>query len=149
MDDLGRFRQAQDPIWPQVLAELRDGRKTGHWMWFVFPQLRGLGRSETARFYGIADMEEARAYVSDPVLAARLEEAAGALLSHPGPTAEEILGPVDALKLRSSATLFSRAGAGRTALLMHDLLARFYGGRPCPLTDAALRQIRTGPPRQN
>jgi uncharacterized protein (DUF1810 family) len=139
MDDLNRFREAQDRVWPQVLAELRDGRKTGHWMWFVFPQLRGLGRSETARLYGIADMEEARAYLADPVLAGRLEQAATALLSHSGLTAEEILGAVDALKLRSSATLFSRAGAGRTALLMHDVLARFYGGRPCPLTDAALR----------
>lgn len=139
MDDLNRFREAQDRVWPQVLAELRDGRKTGHWMWFVFPQLRGLGRSETARFYGIADMEEARAYLADPVLAGRLEQAATALLSHSGLTAEEILGPVDALKLRSSATLFSRAGKGRTGLLMHDVLARFYGGRPCPLTDAALR----------
>jgi uncharacterized protein (DUF1810 family) len=84
-------------------------------------------------------MEEARAYLADPVLAGRLEQAATALLSHSGLTAEEILGAVDALKLRSSATLFSRAGAGRTALLMHDVLARFYGGRPCPLTDAALR----------
>lgn len=139
MDDLNRFREAQDRVWPQVLAELRDGRKTGHWMWFVFPQLRGLGRSETARLYGIAGMDEARAYLADPVLAGRLEQAATALLSHSGLTAEEILGPVDALKLRSSATLFSRAGAGRTALLMHDVLARFYGGRPCPLTDAALR----------
>lgn len=139
MDDLNRFREAQDRVWPQVLAELRAGRKTGHWMWFVFPQLRGLGRSETARFYGIADMEEARAYLADPVLAGRLEQAATALLSHSGLTAEEILGPVDALKLRSSATLFSRAGKGRTGLLMHDVLARFYGGRPCPLTDAALR----------
>lgn len=139
MDDLNRFREAQDRVWPQVLAELRDGRKTGHWMWFVFPQLRGLGRSETAIIYGIADMEEARAYLADPVLAGRLEQAATALLSHSGLTAEEILGAVDALKLRSSATLFSRAGAGRTALLMHDVLARFYGGRPCPLTDAALR----------
>ncbi|MCT8328515.1 DUF1810 domain-containing protein [Albidovulum sediminis] len=139
MDDLNRFREAQDRVWPQVLAELRDGRKTGHWMWFVFPQLRGLGRSETARFYGIADMEEARAYLGDPLLAGRLEQAATALLSHAGLTAEEILGPVDALKLRSSATLFSRAGKGRTGLLMRDVLARFYGGRPCPLTDAALR----------
>lgn len=139
MDDLNRFREAQDRVWPQVLAELRDGRKTGHWMWFVFPQLRGLGRSETARFYGIADLAEARAYLADPVLAGRLEQAATALLSHSGLTAEEILGAVDALKLRSSATLFSRAGKGRTALLMHDVLARFYGGRPCPLTDAALR----------
>lgn len=139
MDDLNRFREAQDRVWPQVLSELSDGRKTGHWMWFVFPQLRGLGRSETAIIYGIADLAEARAYLADPVLAGRLEQAATALLSHSGLTAEEILGAVDALKLRSSATLFSRAGAGRTALLMHDVLARFYGGRPCPLTDAALR----------
>ncbi|MCV2863683.1 DUF1810 domain-containing protein [Albidovulum sediminicola] len=140
MADLSRFHEAQDRVWPEVLAELRDGRKTNHWMWFIFPQLRGLGRSETARFYGIADLAEARAYLADPVLRTRLHDAAVALLSHPGLTAEQILGPVDAMKLRSSATLFARAAEGEMATLMHDVLARFHGGSPCPLTEAALDQ---------
>jgi len=142
MEGLDRFQTAQDRIWPAPLDELAAGHKTSHWMWFVFPQLRGLGRSETARFYGIADLDEARAYLADPVLAERLRDAARALLSHPELSAEEILGPVDAMKLRSSATLFSLAGKGALALLMHDVLARFFGGAPCPLT----RKIIAAPP---
>ncbi|MCV2869764.1 DUF1810 domain-containing protein [Defluviimonas sp. WL0002] len=138
MNDLGRFHEAQDRVWPDALAELRGGRKTSHWMWFVFPQLRGLGRSETARYYGIADLDEAQAYLGDPILAGRLHDAATALLSHPGVSAEDILGSVDAMKLRSSATLFAHASEGAMSTLMHDLLARFFAGKPCPLTEAAL-----------
>ena len=117
---LERFTQAQDRIWPAPVLELRAGRKETHWMWFVFPQLRGLGRSQTAMFYGLADLAEARTYLDHPVLHARLEEASRAMLTNDD--AGKVLGSVDALKLRSSATLFARAGfvAG------HEIIARFY-----------------------
>jgi uncharacterized protein (DUF1810 family) len=107
--DLERFVAAQDPIWPEVLAELRAGRKRSHWMWFVFPQVAGLGRSETARYYAIGSLDEARAYLEHPVLGPRLQESVRALLSVRGRSAAEILGSIDAMKLRSSMTLFHRA----------------------------------------
>ncbi len=133
---LGRFRAAQDPVWAQVMAELRAGRKATHWMWFVWPQLAVLGRSGTAKFYGIADLAEARAYLADPVLGARLHQAARALLGHREQSAAAIMGPVDALKLRSGATLFREAGGGAE---FQALLDAFYDGRPCPLTMEALQ----------
>jgi uncharacterized protein (DUF1810 family) len=104
--DLERFVTAQQSIYDQALAELREGRKHSHWMWFVFPQLAGLGRSETARFYGISGATEARAYLAHPLLGARLRECAAALLAHEGERPEAILGGIDALKLKSSMTLF-------------------------------------------
>src|SRR3954465_10600364 len=103
------FVAAQDRVWPAVLAELRAGRKTGHWMWFVFPQIAGLGRSPMARRYAIGSLEEARAYLAHPVLGPRVRESAEALLVHAGPSPGSILGGIDALKLRSSMTLFERA----------------------------------------
>ena len=103
---LDRFVGAQEEgVYARALAELRTGRKESHWMWFVFPQIAGLGRSETARFYAIASLDEARAYLAHPVLGPRLVEATETIVSASG-TAEAILGPVDALKLRSSMTLF-------------------------------------------
>src|SRR3989337_2823402 len=105
MPDLDRFRRAQeDPRagFAAALAELRAGRKTGHWIWFVFPQVAGLGRSPTARHFAISGLEEARAYLAHPVLGPRLNEAVEALLSITGASAEEILGGIDALKTRSS-----------------------------------------------
>ena len=135
MPDLTRFHDAQDGVIDTALAELRAGRKTSHWMWYVFPQLKSLGRSGTARFYGIEDLAEARAYLADPVLSARLTDAARAMLAHAGTRPETVLGPVDALKLRSSATLFDLAGGGPE---FRDILDRFYGGIPCPLTLAAV-----------
>lgn len=136
--DLHRFVLAQDrgATYLRALAELRAGRKTGHWMWFVFPQLSGLGRSPTAETYAISSLEEARAYLAHDVLGPRLIEAAEAILEHTGRTAEQILGPVDALKLRSSMTLFARADPGRPVFAA--VLERFYAGRPDPLTDARL-----------
>ena len=133
---LARFTAAQDAIWPAPLEELRAGRKTSHWMWLVFPQLASLGRSGTARFYGIADLAEARAYLADPVLRARLVAASAALLAHRGEAAEAILGPVDALKLRSSMTLFDRAAEGQVAEFP-AVLAAFYHGARCPVTMVA------------
>ncbi|WP_347312993.1 DUF1810 domain-containing protein [Defluviimonas sp. SAOS-178_SWC] len=144
MDDLARFRAAQEGVYETALRELQAGRKTSHWMWFIFPQLRGLGRSATAVRYGIADLDEARAYLADPVLGPRLITCAGALLGQENASAETILGPVDALKLRSSATLFRAAGDQRTSRLMQAVLDRFHDGRPCPLTLTLLRDDAPG-----
>jgi uncharacterized protein (DUF1810 family) len=110
--DLDRFLVAQHPVYAAALAELRRGRKESHWMWFIFPQLAGLGRSPTAQRYAIVSLDEARAYLAHPVLGARLCECAAALLAHAGRAPEAVLGAVDAMKLRSSMTLFDRAGGG-------------------------------------
>jgi len=135
MQDLDRFVAAQAATWPTALAELQRGRKESHWMWFVFPQLAALGRSATAKHYGIAGLAEARAYLAHPVLGPRLAEAASAVLAHAGTPPEAILGQTDALKLRSSATLFRAAGGGPA---FQALLDSFYGGAACPLTLAEL-----------
>ncbi|HZU73324.1 MAG TPA: DUF1810 domain-containing protein [Acidimicrobiales bacterium] len=136
--DLGRFVAAQDDegTYSRALDELRRGRKTTHWMWFVFPQLAGLGRSPTAVRFGITSLPEARAYLAHPVLGARLRECASVLAQSPAGSAEEILGPVDALKLRSSMTLFMRADPGEKAFAA--VLDKFFGGSPDPLTDRLL-----------
>jgi uncharacterized protein (DUF1810 family) len=126
--DLERFVAAQENIYPQALAELRRGRKQSHWMWFVFPQIAGLGRSETARFYAIASADEARAYLGHPLLGPRLRECAAALLPHRGESAEAILVPVDARKLKSSMTLFE-AVAADPAPFAAVLDSIFAGGR--------------------
>ena len=135
MSDLVRFHTAQKPVFEGALAELQRGRKATHWMWFVFPQLRSLGRSATAYRYGITDLAEARRYLKDPILADRLIRAAQAVLSHPDKSATSIMGPVDALKLRSSATLFDAAGGGPE---FRQILDTFYDGEPCHLTLSAL-----------
>jgi uncharacterized protein (DUF1810 family) len=126
--DLDRFTGAQQSAYRAILGELQAGRKTSHWMWFIFPQLKDLGRSETSRFYGIASLEEARAYLAHPVLGARLRECTAAVNRHAGTRADEIFGNVDALKFRSSMTLFSLAApddAGFAAAL-----ANFHDGQP-------------------
>jgi len=129
---LHRFHAAQEGAYATALAELQAGQKRSHWMWFIFPQLTSLGRSGTAKFYGIADLAEARAYLADPVLGPRLIACAEAMLLHRGRSATDILGPVDAMKLRSSATLFAMAGAR----IMDDVLATFHGGERCAVTVA-------------
>jgi uncharacterized protein (DUF1810 family) len=106
VESLGRFVVAQEPVYAQALSELRRGRKESHWMWFIFPQLEGLGRSPTARFYGIDGRNEATAYLRHPLLGPRLLECMEALLAHPERSAEQIFGSVDAMKFRSSMTLF-------------------------------------------
>lgn len=135
---LERFRTAQERggTYEQALAELRSGSKRSHWMWFVFPQLAGLGRSETSRFYAISSLQEAREYLADPVLGSRLRESAAALLAHSGATAEQILGGVDALKLRSSMTLFSRADSAER--LFGEVLERYFDGQADAATDELL-----------
>lgn len=135
MDDLTRFDLAQFDTYETALAELQQGRKVTHWMWFIFPQLRALGRSSTAKFYGIADLNEARAYLADPDLGPRLTEACQAVLSHRGQSAEQIFGKVDALKLRSCATLFCEAAEDDAMReVFHAIIADFYAGKPCVAT---------------
>ena len=130
--DLQRFVRAQDPLWNAVCRELDAGEKRTHWMWFVFPQLAGLGSSAMAQKYALADADEARAYLAHPVLARRLHDAAGRVLRHRDRTAERILGPVDAAKLRSCATLFGRVAAQPG--VFGDLLGTFYDGEEDPRT---------------
>lgn len=132
MAALDRFVDAQAGVWAQVLAELKAGRKTSHWMWFVFPQIAGLGRSETARFYAIADVAEARAYLAHPLLGARLREAAEALLAHRGRSAEAMLGGIDAIKLRSSMTLFEAVAPDEPVFAA--VLDAFFSGQRDPET---------------
>ncbi len=115
-----------------VEAELRAGRKRTHWMWFIFPQLRALGRSETARFYGLEDVAEAASYWVHPVLGPRLAHHAALVLAAPGADATAIMGSPDDLKLRSCATLFALAAPG--AAVFPAILDRFFGGKGDPLT---------------
>jgi uncharacterized protein (DUF1810 family) len=139
-DDLGRFVEAQDAggTYARALAELRRGRKSSHWMWFVFPQLAGLGRSGTARHYAISGLDEARGYLAHPVLGPRLRECCGALLDLPGDTSvTDVLGPVDATKLRSSMTLFLRADPEETCCAR--VLQRYFDA-PDEATDRLLAQ---------
>jgi uncharacterized protein (DUF1810 family) len=125
--DLEHFVLAQrGGVYEQALAELRAGRKESHWMWFVFPQIAGLGRSEMVQRYAIASLEEARAYLAHPVLGSRLREAASAILAVEGRTAERILGSIDATKLRSSMTLFKRADPSEP--VFEGVLTRFFDG---------------------
>jgi uncharacterized protein (DUF1810 family) len=137
--DLERFVSAQDAggTYRSALAELRAGAKRGHWMWFVFPQIAGLGSSPTARRYAIGSLDEARAYLAHPVLGPRLREVSRALVDlEGGDDPQAILGHIDALKLRSSMTLFARAAPGESAYA--DVLERYYGGSADPATESLL-----------
>jgi uncharacterized protein (DUF1810 family) len=135
---LQRFVDAQDDggTYQAALRELRDGRKRSHWMWFIFPQIAGLGQSPTSRRYAISSLDEARAYVEHPVLGPRLEDCARALLERPGATARDIFGGIDAMKLRSSITLFHRADPDNP--LFSEVLDRYFGGEPDEATDRLL-----------
>lgn len=139
--DLARFVQAQDPVIETVLAELKQGRKQTHWMWFVFPQVAGLGRSPTAEFFAISGLAEARAYLAHPVLGPRLLACTRRVLALDGRSAGQIFGQPDDLKFRSCMTLFLKASEDgepfRTAL------ARYFGGAPDPET---LRLLLPSPP---
>lgn len=125
-DDLDRFVQAQAAVYPQAQAELAAGHKTSHWMWFVLPQLRGLGQSAMAQRYGLTSLDEARAYWQHPVLGARLRECCEALLAVQGRTAREIMGSPDDLKLCSCLTLFERVDAGEG--MFTQLLEKYFRG---------------------
>ena len=136
---LERFIDAQEPVYQRVLAELRQGEKRSHWMWFIFPQYAGLGRSETARYYAIGSLDEARAYLAHPLLGARLRECVMILLGLEGRTAQDIFGYPDVLKLHSSLTLFA-------AISGDDLFVRaldtYYGGK----RDEATSRLSQGRP---
>ena len=133
--DLQRFVTAQDAggSYDQAIAELRRGRKTSHWMWFVFPQIAGLGHSPLARMYAISGLAEAQAYLAHPVLGPRLAECAAIVGGLSGRTAEQIFGGIDALKLRSSVTLFLRAAPDQP--VFRQVLDQYFGGKPDPATE--------------
>ncbi len=126
-DSLERFVQAQARDYDTALREIRGGRKRSHWMWYIFPQLRGLGFSSTAQFYGLRDLDEARAYMAHPVLGARLVEISGALLALETDNASAVMGYPDDLKLRSCMTLFELAAPEQPVFAR--VLDKFYAGR--------------------
>lgn len=136
--DLRRFVDAQDAggIYDRAAGELRAGRKASHWMWFVFPQIAGLGYSPVSRRYAITSLDEARAYLAHPVLGARLVECATILTGLTGRSAEQIFGAVDALKLRSSMTLFMHADPGQP--VFRRVLDQYFGGVPDPTTETRI-----------
>jgi uncharacterized protein (DUF1810 family) len=134
--DLDRFVRSQAHVYEEVLHELRSGRKTGHWMWFIFPQVAGLGHSDTSRHFAIASLDEARVYFAHPLLGPRLRECAGMVLATEGRTAEEIFGSTDAMKLRSCMTLFHRAAPDEPVIA--QVLDRYYGGAADEATDTRL-----------
>ena len=134
--DLERFVAAQEGVFEQALRELRAGRKTGHWIWFIFPQFAGLGRSEMSRSYAIGSLDEARAYLEHPILGPRLRGCVSAVLATSGSSAEQIFGSLDAMKVRSCLTLFHRAVPDEP--LFRQMLDRFYGGVTDEATDTLL-----------
>jgi len=136
--NLRRFVEAQDRVYPQVLSELAAGRKQSHWMWFVFPQIAGLGASPTSAFYAIGSFDEAKAYLAHPVLGPRLIDCASLALATEGRTAREIFGAVDEMKFRSSLTLFAEAAPH--VLFFTQALDRFFGGEADPATLANLKR---------
>lgn len=146
--DLDRFVEAQDQgeTFRHALEEVRRGRKTTHWMWFVFPQVAGLGESPTSRRFAVSSLDEARAYLGHPVLGARLRECAAALVpagkAERVPSAADIFGAMDARKLRSCMTLFMRAAPEET--LFRQVLDVYFEGHPDPLTDEILARQAEG-----
>lgn len=140
--DLGRFVEAHDNggTYQQALSELQLGTKQSHWMWFTFPQIAGLGNSPTSRKYAISSLAEAQAYLEHDILGPRLLECSTTIATHTDRSAADILGGIDARKLRSSMTLFLRAAPGET--VFKTVLARFFDGEPDPATDELLAAAR-------
>lgn len=138
--DVSRFVAAQEAggSYERALRELRAGRKTSHWMWWVFPQVAGLGRSPTSQQYGVRGLDEARAYLAHPVLGARLRECAEALVALRGSDPVAVMGGIDAVKLRSSMTLFAHAAEGHDAAPFRAVLGQYFGGEEDPHTLALL-----------
>jgi uncharacterized protein (DUF1810 family) len=134
--DLQRFVDAQADQYPSVRQELRAGRKTSHWMWYIFPQIKGLGSSSTAQKYAIASREEARAYLEHPILGARLQECTRLVLAVGGRSANQIFGSPDDVKFRSCMTLFAQSADDPE--LFEQALSKYFGGKPDPLTLARL-----------
>ena len=141
MDDpcnLQRFVDAQQHVFADVIAELGQGSKRGHWMWFIFPQLKGLGRTAQSNFFGISSVQEAAAYLQHPVLGPRLIECTQLVNAIEGRSAEDIFGEIDAMKFRSSMTLFAYATPENQ--IFTDALGKYYAGEFDPLTIAYLRK---------
>lgn len=138
---LSRFVEAQQGIYERAVTEIRSGRKRTHWMWFIFPQIAGLGLSATSRRYAIRDVAEARAYLDHHILGKRLRECAEAAVGVEGRSALEIFGSIDAMKLRSCATLFARVSPAGS--LFHRLLDKYFGGES---DDRTVRLLGDGPP---
>ena len=130
--DLQRFVDAQEQVLDDVLAELKRGRKYGHWIWFIFPQLKGLGRSSTSEFYGISSLAEAKAYLQHPILGPRLLECTKLVIEIQGSDAEEIFGEIDAMKFRSCMTLF--AAVAPRERIFSQALEQYFKGEGDPLT---------------
>lgn len=135
-DELEMFIEAQDTVWDDVLSELQVGKKTSHWMWFVFPQLAELGQSDMSQLYGLEDLTEAEAYLRNDELKRRLIVVSSLLLEHAGTDARQIFGKVDAMKLQSCMTLF--AAVPQPPPVFQRVLDAFYDGAPCRRTTAAL-----------
>jgi uncharacterized protein (DUF1810 family) len=136
-DDLGRFVAAQEHRYETALSEINRGAKRSHWMWYIFPQIAGLGTSEMARLYAIRSLDEARAFLDHPVLGPRLRACVEALQGLPPTTAEAVFGGIDAVKLRSSLTLFIAAGGG---MIFTAALERWFDGQP---DEATLQRLPT------
>ena len=134
--NLQRFVDAQEPVYRRVSAELRAGRKQSHWMWFIFPQIAGLGMSPTSVFYAVSSLDEAKAYLAHPVLGSRLRECAELALDVEGRSARDIFGPVDEMKFRSSMTLFAKASPEGS--VFERCLQKYFCGSDDPATFAKL-----------
>jgi len=130
--DLQRFVDAQYGVYAQALRELKNGQKRSHWMWFIFPQVSGLGYSYDSQYYAIRSLDEARAYLEHPILGPRLVECTAVVLALEERTAGQVYGPVDVLKFRSSLTLFARVSASTS--IFQQALAKYYGGESDPRT---------------
>jgi uncharacterized protein (DUF1810 family) len=136
--DLQRFVDAQDPEYEQICAELRNGQKTGHWIWFIFPQLHGLGHSSMATRFGISSRQEAEAYLKHPVLGPRLEECTRLVNLVEDRPIGQIFGAIDAMKFRSSMTLFASVTSNKS--VFNDALQKYFGGELDPLTVERLKE---------
>ena len=137
-ESLNRFLTKQNGIYEAVIRELTIGKKASHWMWYIFPQLRGLGKSQTSFIYGISDIFEAKAYLEHPVLGKRLKECCEIFLTHKDKSAEEIFGEIDAMKLRSSMTLFAYVSEDNS--VFHKVLATFFDGEKDKITLSLLNK---------
>lgn len=133
---LQRFIEAQKDSYSQALAEVRNGRKRSHWIWYIFPQVKGLGFSHYSQYYGISSLQEAKEYMENPLLGKRLLEITASLLLHKGKDIEAVMGYVDAMKLKSSMTLFDAVMPGN---VFAEVLDEFYGGERCQRTLDLLR----------
>jgi uncharacterized protein (DUF1810 family) len=134
--DLQRFVEAQAPVYDQVCRELKAGRKQSHWMWFIFPQIAGLGQSPMSIRFAIASLDEAKAYLAHPILGARLRECAGLTLDVEGRSARDIFGSIDEMKFRSSLTLFARAASDED--VFRSCIDKYFAGSPDPATLARI-----------